>query len=81
MNKVARGQLSKQDMRYILRNQFNTPRLSRNKNLISTIREANKNREEDRIDIVDVRKILSKVESDFGGRSLSRNVEEQKEEE
>lgn len=67
-------------MRYILRNQFNTPRLSRNKNLISTMREANKNREgEDRIDIVDVRKILSKVESDFGGRSLSRNVEEKEE--
>ena len=81
MNKVARGGLSKQDMRYILRNQFNTPRLSRNKNLISTIREANKNREEDQIDIVDVRNILSKVERDFGGRSLSRNVEEQKEEE
>ena len=80
MNKVARGQLSKQDMSYILRNQFNTPRLSRNKNLISTMREANKNREgEDRIDIVDVRKILSKVESDFGGRSLSRNVEEKEE--
>ena len=80
MDKVARGQLSKHDMSYILRNQFNTPRLSLSKNLTSTIREANKNRErKDRIDLVEVRKILRKVESDFGGRSLSRNIEEQEE--
>ena len=80
MNKVSRGQLSKQDMGYILRNQFNTPRLSFNKNLTSIIQESNKNREVgDRIDLVEVRNVLSKVESDFSNRSLSRNVEEQEE--
>ena len=40
----------------------------------------NKNREDkDHINPYDVRKILRKVESDFGGRSLSRNIEEQEE--
>ena len=74
---IVRGSLSKEQIRYLIRNRFIPTKLSDSKNLMKKIEMTNKNRPRtEKISPYTFRNSLWQVEKEFDNRPLANDVED-----